>query len=286
MTSTTTLTPVDTKALLAAASIEVSSRGHEMKDLHDEFSPGTPVTITFLPGDDYHHNIETATKLRRLGFEPVPHIAARGLGSREALDDFLTRLREQAGVTRIVLIAGDIAVPRGPFASTLDVCTSGVIEGHGIERVTIAGHPEGHPHVDATQTFAAIEARRDWGRGVGIEIDIITQFCFQGAPILELMRALDSRRLDLPVTVGLAGPATPATLMKFALRCGVGNSMKAVRGKIGRFGRLLVDAGPDEVVRAIAAAPVPATTLLRGFHFYPLGGIRKTARWLAANTQG
>ena len=142
----TTSTPrLDIDGLLKAASVEISSRGHEMKELRAGFAPSADVTITFLPGDNYHHNIETAAKLRGLGYNPVPHIAARGLQSTAALDDFLARARGEADVKRVLLIAGDIAVPRGPYASTLDLCRSGLVERHGIERVTIAGHPEGHP---------------------------------------------------------------------------------------------------------------------------------------------
>jgi methylenetetrahydrofolate reductase (NADPH) len=80
--------------------------------------------------------------------------------------------------------------------------------------------------------------------------------------------------------VGLAGPATPATLAKFALRCGVGNSMRAVRSQIGRFGRLLTDTGPDEVMRGLQSAPGAATAAIAGFHLFPFGGLRKSGDWL------
>ena len=83
-------------ALLSSASVEISSRGHQIAELRDNFAVGTDVTITFLPGDNYRHNIETATALRRAGFNPVPHIAAREMPSREALDDFLARARGEA----------------------------------------------------------------------------------------------------------------------------------------------------------------------------------------------
>src|SRR6266852_5108511 len=99
-------------ALLSSASVEVSTRGHQLQELRDNFRRGTDVTITFLPGDNYRHNIETAAALRRAGFNPVPHIAAREMPSREALDDFLTRARGEADVTRILLIAGDEQDPR------------------------------------------------------------------------------------------------------------------------------------------------------------------------------
>ena len=110
----------------------------------------------------------------------------------------------------------------------------------------------------------------------------MTQFCFESAPILGWIGELDARGIDLPVIVGLAGPATPATLMKFALRCGVGNSMRALRSQIGRFGRLLTDTGPDEVMRGLRSAPASATASIAGFHLFPFGGLRKTGAWLRA----
>src|SRR5664279_2269441 len=232
-------------ALLSSASIEVSSRGHQLQDLRDNFRPGTDVTVTFLPGDNYRHNVDTASALRRAGFNSVPHIAVREMPSREALDDFLARLRAEADVTRILLIAGDVAAAKGPFKSSLDVCATDLMEARGITRLSIAGHSEGHPYLAAGATFKVLEAWRDWGQRTRIRVDVMTQFCFESAPILGWIGELEAHGIDLPVIVGLAGPATPATLTKFALRCGVGNSLRSLRSQIGRFGRLLTDNGPD-----------------------------------------
>ena len=108
----------------------------------------------------------------------------------------------------------------------------------------------------------------------------MTQFCFESAPILGWIGELDARGVSLPVIVGLAGPATPATLTKFALRCGIGNSMRALRNQIGRFGRLLTDTGPDDVMRGLLSAPEAATASIAGFHLFPFGGLRKASDWL------
>ena len=266
--------------MLLSASVEVSSRGHQLTELRNNFAPGTDVTITFLPGDNYRRNVETAAMLRRAGFNPVPHIAAREMKSQEALDDFLARARGEAGVTRILLIAGDVATARGPFKSSLDVCASGLIEAHGIASVSVAGHPEGHPFLKPADAQKALGSWRDWGRQTGTRVDVVTQFCFESAPILQWIAELDRAGIDLPVIVGLAGPATPATLTKFALRCGIGNSMRALRAQIGRFGRLLTDTGPDEVVRGLCEAPAAATAPIAGFHLFPFGGLRKAGDWL------
>ena len=267
-------------ALLRAASVEISSRGHQLTELSDNFAPGTEVTITFLPGDNYRHNIETSAALRRAGFNPVPHIAAREMPSREVLDDFLARARSEADVTRIVLIAGDVAAAKGPFKSTRDACASGLIEAHGIASVSIAGHPEGHPFLELPDALKGLGAWQDWGRRTTTRVDIVTQFCFEGTPILQWIGALDHAGIGLPVIVGLAGPATPATLTKFALRCGIGNSMRALRSQIGRFGQLLTDTGPDDVVRGLRSAPAAATASIAGFHLVPFGGLRKAGAWL------
>jgi methylenetetrahydrofolate reductase (NADPH) len=270
----------DLAALLSSASVEVSSRGHQLAELRDHFASGTDVTITFLPGDNYRHNVETATALRRAGYNPVPHIAAREMASREALDDFLARLRGEAEVTRILLISGDTALARGPFKSSLDVRTSGLLEARGIARLGVAGHPEGHPYLETAEALDVLDAWREWGHERKIHVEVMTQFCFESAPVLEWIGGLQARGIQLPVIVGLAGPATPATLMKFALRCGIGNSMRAVRSRIGRFGRLLTDTGPDEVMRGLQSAPEAATAAIAGFHLFPFGGLRKSGEWL------
>jgi methylenetetrahydrofolate reductase (NADPH) len=274
------VTAPDFPVLLPSASVEVSSRGHQLQELRDNFHPGTDVTITFLPGDNYRHNVDTAVALRRVGYNPVPHIAAREMATREALDDFLARARGEAEVSRVLLIAGDAALARGPFRSSHDIRSSGLLESRGISSVSVAGHPEGHPYLTDANAFAALQAWRDWGRATKIHVDVMTQFAFESAPILGWIGELDLRGIDLPVIVGLAGPATPATLLKFALRCGVGNSMRSLRGQIGRFGRLLTDTGPDDVVRGLRSAPPGATASIAGFHFFPFGGLRKTGEWL------
>jgi methylenetetrahydrofolate reductase (NADH) len=154
------------------------------------------------------------------------------------------------------------------------------LQKHGIGSVSVAGHPEGHPFLDDAATFKLLRAWQDFSRESGIYIDILTQFCFESAPILNWLGALDARGIDLPVIIGLAGPATPATLTKFALRCGIGNSMRALRNQIGRFGRLLIDTGPDDVMRGLETAPRETTAAISGFHLFPFGGLRKAGHWL------
>ena len=86
----------------------------------------------------------------------------------------------------------------------------------------MAGHPEGHPYPDEAAAFNGLQAWRDWARETKVRVDIVTQFCFESAPILKFLAEVNARGIKLPMTIGLAGPATPARLTKFALRCGIG----------------------------------------------------------------
>jgi methylenetetrahydrofolate reductase (NADPH) len=271
--------------LLPSASVEVSSHGLQLDALRDNFAAGCDVTITFLPGDNFRGNIATASALRRAGYNPVPHIAAREIGSREVLDDVLSRLRGEADVRRVLLIAGDVAGARGPFKASRDVAATGLLQKHGITSLSVAGHPEGHPFLDEAAAIKGLQAWQDFARDTGIHVDIVTQFCFESAPIVNWLGQLTSHGIALPVIIGLAGPATPATLTKFALRCGIGNSMRALRNQIGRFGRLLIDTGPDDVMRGLDAAPREATAAIAGFHLFPFGGLRKAGNWLRTYPQ-
>lgn len=267
-------------ASLAHASVEVSARSPHIGDLADHFRPGISVTITALPGEDYHGSIAIAVALRRAGFNPVPHVSARDMPSQAAAQDFLERAAGEAGVRKILVIAGDLARPRGPFDGALKLLESGLVERAGLTHVSIAGHPEGHPHVDAAASLRALADKQAWGARTGVSVDILTQFCFEAQPFLDWLAALRCHDITLPVRIGLAGPASPATLLRFALRCGIGHSLRALRSQIGRFGRLLADADPGDVVRGLAAAPGQATAQVAGFHVFPFGGLRKAAAWL------
>src|SRR5579864_8391035 len=103
----------------------------EKKDLHltSEFvDPQTEVFLTWIPGTDPAEMVAAAGKLRRSGFLPVPHIAARHLESASQLEQLAGRLAGEAGVDRILIIGGDRPKPAGPYDSSLAVMQTGVFQ--------------------------------------------------------------------------------------------------------------------------------------------------------------
>ena len=272
------------RRFLETCSFELASRdsAHAAR-IAPRLAGSRDLFIEFLPSETYHHSVSNAVAARRAGFNPVPHVAARHLDTATQLDDFLARLVGEAGVGRVLAVAGDSEHPRGPFASSLDLMRSGALERHGVRDIGIAGYPEPPPRMARRELDRALDEKILLARQHGQELFLVTQFCFEAEPILALLRDLRRRGIDRPVRVGLAGPANVATLLKFAVRCGIGASIRAVRTHADSITRLLGDAGPDEIVRALAAALAsePALGPL-ALHFYTFGGLARFADWLDA----
>ncbi len=270
--------------LLRAASLEIYAQKDTGETLAGFFQAGADVYISYLPGDDYRKRVAVAASVRSAGFNPVMHVPARQMTGHDCLDDFLGRAREEAGVERVLLIAGDTARPRGPFDSSLDIIQSGLLQRHGIGHVDVAGHPEGHSSVASDQLGHILATKRDAARAAGFGFAIVSQFCFDPRPIADWLRALHRDGFEVPIRIGLAGPANPMTLLKFALRCGVGNSLAALQKHASTVGHLLRDTGPDGVVRGLGPVLLePAGRFVESFHFFPFGGIAKTSAWLRQN---
>jgi methylenetetrahydrofolate reductase (NADPH) len=270
---------------LAHVSIEVTARGNPVAELVEHCEPGTEAFLTWLPGDDPARQVAIAAGIARAGFHPVPHLAVRMLENERVIDDFLAHAAGEAGVSRVLVIAGDRAEPAGPFASSLDLLETGILQKHGIGLVYVAGHPEGHPRVARDVMDAALRQKLAWGAKNGIAMRVVTQFCFEPEPVIEWLARFQGE-FDVPVRIGIAGPASPATLLKFAVRCGVGNSVRALQRQMGRFTRLLAESSPDEVVDGLLGAAVQKRLQAEpGFHLFPFGGLRTAQRWLQSKKQ-
>ncbi|HEX4798368.1 MAG TPA: methylenetetrahydrofolate reductase [Burkholderiales bacterium] len=270
------------QALLAGASLEISSRDPaEIDASAGLLEPETAVTISMPPGQTYHGNVALAARLKRAGFRPVPHVAARRIASRDALDEYLARAAGEAGVDSALVIAGDSDRASGPFGSSLALLETGLFQKHGIVRLGVAGYPEGHPGIAASALETALAAKKSLARRAGLDLQVVTQFCFESEPVLSW--AARMKRHGLPVRVGLSGPASLPRLLRFAALCGIGNSVRALKARPQAITRLLVEAGPEVVVRDLArrgSAPIA------GVHFFCFGGLTRTARWLRAVREG
>lgn len=266
-------------ALLADLSLEATPKQLAgVPDLAVRLPAGTPVYLPALDSVAESARVAAAAELVRAGLTPVPHLAARRLAGPVELDARLAAWRE-VGVEAVMLIAGDVDRPVGRFASTLDVLATGLLERHGICRIGVAGHPEGHPVADAATLARALADKVAYARAAGAEMWIVTQFAFEGGPLAAFEQGLRGEGLRLTIRAGLPGPATPRRLMAYAWQCGVGVSAR-VLARRPAAARLLGRWAPDATLDALAThnAAAPAS-LIGGVHLYPFGGLAAALDW-------
>ena len=265
--------------LARRASIETSARNLVEIDAYPSLLPrGTEVYVAWLPGSPYHHIVSVAKRLRRAGMNPVPHIAARQLANREAAMEYLASLRDEADVKRALIIAGDADAPVGGYESSAALLESGLLQAHGICSIGVTGYPEGHPKIPEAALIAALDRKIDYAAAHGLELFMVTQFCFDGQAIVDWLRRLRARGAMLPVRVGVAGPATIGTLLRYGMRCGIGNSIRALGSQAISLTRLIGQHGPEAVVHQIA--PLAAELNVAGLHLFSFGGFTQSAQWI------
>ncbi|HXF88056.1 MAG TPA: methylenetetrahydrofolate reductase [Xanthobacteraceae bacterium] len=242
------------------------------------------IYLAAIPTRPLAELVEYAAATRVAGFEPVPHLAVRNLPSRTAFDDLLSRLAGEAGVKRALVIAGDADRAQGPYASALDAIESGLLQHHGIVEIGIAGHPEGHPRVSVEVLDRALAAKIDAAGQTGLDVHIVTQFGFSAAAIESWILRVRDLGIEVPIRIGMAGPTSLATLLRYAKRCGVMASAQGLTRQGGLIKHLVGTSAPDGVVRPLAEAAERLGKV--SAHFFSFGGVGATARWAAAAAAG
>ena len=261
-------------------SIEMTAKDRPaLNEAASAIAPETPIAITFLPGESIDARIAAAVDVRTLGFEPMPHLSARRITSQSELEKTVRRAVGEAGARRMFLVAGDPPIPAGPFADTMALLQTGLFERNDIRAIGIAGHPEGHPTMDAARCWAALETKHAEIARRGMATLVVTQFGFDADPLIAWLEELRARGIDAPVRIGVPGPAGIKTLLRFAAHCGVGASASVLTKYGISLTRLLGTAGPDALVGRLAARLTAAHGPVR-LHFYPFGGLARTVEWI------
>ncbi len=152
-------------ALLADFSLGMAwQEAGELEPARAVIPSGTRIHVGFVDSEDLAVRVSTVRAIRDAGFTPVPVIAARRLRSEGMLREYLAALRAAGASESVLVVAGDPATPRGPYPDAASVIGSGLLEGHGVRQVSMAGHPGGHPAVADGVLWAAWRGRRGrWG---------------------------------------------------------------------------------------------------------------------------
>ena len=266
--------------LARESSIEVNSlESADLPAARDFLWPGQKIYVSHLPRQTWAQTVETCAKVVAAGFDAVPHVPVRLIENGQQLEEILSALRD-AGAGELLLISGDYARAQGPYHQVLDVMRGGELQKYGFTRVSVAGHPEGHPSVALDEIRRAQLEKARHGAAMGLEVTLVTQFFFESTPFIDWARDLRQAGAETRIVAGLPGPASIARLLALARHCGVGPSIRALSSRPRSMFKLLSDRSPDDLLADLATQLQRQPGLFDGIHLYSFGGFLRTAAWL------
>ena len=277
------------ESFLKNFSIEVMPRTASKIENFKELLPqNTRVYVAHIEGTPINEMIDTAKRLTDEGYNVMPHFPARIIESKEVLVNWIDRYKNEAGVKDALLLAGGVNQPYGEFHSSMDLLDTGEFDKAGFKNLHVAGHPEGNMDIDTDgktkNVDSAISWKQEFSQKTDANMAITTQFCFESGPVIEWADRMASMGIDIPIHIGVAGPAKLQTMIKFSMACGVGASLRVLKRRAKDVTKLLLPFKPDQFLTELAEyKALNPNFLITNVHFFPLGGIKTNAKWTIEN---
>ncbi len=280
-----TTTSPNLEAFLKDYSIEVMPRTAEkVEDFRALLPEATRVYIAHIEGTPIEDMVATAARLAKDGYNVMPHFPARIIKDDATLADWIARYQGEANVDQALLLAGGVTEPHGKFDSSMQLMETGLFDKAGFKRLHVAGHPEGNRDIDPDgsekNVMEAVRWKQAFSERTDAKMALATQFAFEAGPIIDWANGLKEAGIDIPIHIGIAGPAKLQTLIKFAIACGVGPSLKVLQKRAMDVTKLLLPYTPMDVLTELADHKAANPDFnIEQVHFFPLGGIKTNANW-------
>ncbi len=277
------------ESLLQDYSIEVMPRtAAKIDDFRDLLPQNTRVYVAHIEGTPIEEMVDTAKRLKNEGFDVMPHFPARIIKDQATLSDWIARYQGEADVKQALLLAGGVDKPYGDYHCSMDLLETGEFDKAGFTHLHVAGHPEGNMDIDKDGTTANVDSAISWkqefSKRTNAKMAMATQFCFESGPVIEWADRMAASGIDIPIHIGVAGPAKLQTMIKFSMACGVGASLRVLKRRAKDVTKLLLPFKPDEFLTDLAAHKASNPNfLITNVHFFPLGGIKTNATWAMEN---
>ena len=274
------------KKFIEGYSIEVTPRSAaNIESFKDVLPKNTRVYIAHIEHEDIKAMVNTAKKINAEGFHAMPHFPARVIKNAAELNDWISMYQNDAGVNEALLLAGGLSKPFGDFESSIELIESGKFDHAGFKRLHIAGHPEGNKDIDpdggVTHVTQALSWKQEFSKRTDASMAITTQFCFDAQTVKQWADNIKLNGIDIPIHIGIAGPAKLQTLIKFSIECGVGASMKILTKRAKDITKLLLPYKPTKILSDLANYKAQDSSFnIEQVHFFPLGGIKRAAEFV------
>ena len=274
------------KDFISGYSIEVIPKSAAKIESFKEILPiNTRVYIAHLETENIATMVATAKRINEEGFTVMPHIPARIIKNETVLNDWISMYQNEAGVKEALLLAGGSTKPVGDYDSSMQLIESGLFDKAGFKRLHIAGHPEGNKDIDPDggmkNVSEALSWKQEFSNRTDADMAIATQFCFDADVVNKWAKNIQEDGIDIPIHIGIAGPAKLQTLLKFSAECGIGASMKILTKGAKDLTKLLLPYKPTQMLTDLSEYKSKDPTLnIEQVHFFPIGGIKQTTDWL------
>ena len=278
------------KDFLGDFSMEVMPRTASKIESFTEILPqSTRIYIAHIEGVPIEEMVETAKRLDSEGFNVMPHFPARIIKDKSMLDNWINRYQGEAGIEQALLLAGGVSKPHGDYENSMQLVETELFEKYNFKHLHFAGHPEGNKDIDSDGSNKNIDAALSWKQKfkerTDIALALTTQFCFEAEPVIEWANSLTSKGIDIPIHIGVAGPAKLQTLIKFSIACGVGPSLRVLQKRAKDVKKLLLPFEPNDFLETLAEHKKTNPGFnITNVHFFPLGGINVNASWIKSAT--
>lgn len=271
------------KNFLDGFSIEVTPRAAAKIDNFADLIPkGTLIYIAHIEGTPIEEMVATAKKINEQGFSAMPHFPARIIKDKNVLQDWISKYQNEANVKNGLLIAGGANKPYGEYDSSIQLIESELFDKANFQNLHIAGHPEGSMDIDPDGSTKNVDQALSWknefSKRTDAKMAITTQFSFDADSVISWANNLKKSGIDIPIHIGIAGPAKLQTLLKYSIECGVGASIKIIQKRAMDLTKLLLPYKPTTIITDLAnyKANNPSFNIEK-VHFFPLGGVKQVS---------
>ena len=271
------------KNFLDGFSVEVTPKAASKIENFEDYVPsGTLIYIAHIEGTPIDEMVATAKKINDQGFCPMPHFPARIIKDKKVLNDWISRYKNEANVSNALLIAGGANKPYGEYDSSIQLIESELFDKANFTNLHIAGHPEGSLDIDPDGSTKNVDHALSWKNEYSKKTDakmaITTQFSFDADAVISWANSVKASGVDIPIHIGIAGPAKLQTLLRYSLECGVGASIKIIQKRAKDLTKLLLPYKPTTIISQLAEYKDKNPDFnIEKVHFFPLGGVKQVS---------
>ena len=274
------------KNFLNDFSIEVTPRAvTKIENFSELIPPETLVYIAHIEGTPIDEMVKTAKKINDQGYVIMPHFPARIIKDKNTLKDWISRYQNEANVNNALLLGGGVKKPYGDYDSSIQLIESELFDIAGFNKLYFAGHPEGNKDIDpdgSTKNIdEALSWKNDFRNRTDADMAITTQFCFDSKTVINWANDIKDKGINIPIHIGIAGPAKLQTLLRYSIECGVGASIKILQKRALDLTKLLLPYKPTNILSELAEYKFNNPDFnIEKVHFFPLGGVKQVSKFV------